>query len=126
MSIVAIIDDLFFLVQVQDMAKRAGVPLRSANTVEGALSQPATLAIVDLNARQSPVQPIIAALQTAGIPTVAFVAHVQADLKQQALDAGVDRVIARSAFARVMPELIAQARHNKDGCETVTGSPPAS
>lgn len=108
MSIVAIIDDLFFLVQVQDMAKRAGVPIRSANTVEAALAHPATLAIVDLNARQSPVQDIIAALKTAAVPTVAFVAHVQTDLKQQALDAGVDRVVARSAFARVMPELIAQ------------------
>ncbi|BDC52571.1 hypothetical protein F183_A48860 [Bryobacterales bacterium F-183] len=108
MSIVAIIDDLFFLVQVQDMAKRAGIPIRSANTVESALAQPTTLAIVDLNARQSPVQDIIAALRDASIPTVAFVAHVQTDLKQQALDAGVDRVIARSAFSRVMPELIAQ------------------
>lgn len=108
MSIVAIIDDLFFLVQVQDMAKRAGVPVRSANTVEGALSQPATLAIVDLNARQSPVPDILPALKAAGIPTVAFVAHVQTDLKQQALEAGVDRVVARSAFSRVMPELIAQ------------------
>lgn len=108
MSIVAIIDDLFFLVQVQDMAKRAGVAIRSANTVEAALSQPATLAIVDLNARQSPIPDILAALKADGVPTVAFVAHVQTDLKQQALEAGVDRVIARSAFSRVMPELIAQ------------------
>ena len=43
---------------------------------------------------------MIQAAKTAGIEVLAFVPHVQAELKKQALDAGADKVVARSNFAQ--------------------------
>ena len=44
--------------------------------------------------------------QTAGIGIVAFVSHVQAQLKQQALEIGCDTVVARSVFAQNLPAIL--------------------
>ena len=42
----------------------------------------------------------------AGIPTVGFVSHVQTDLIDAARRAGVDQVLARSAFTQLLPEIL--------------------
>jgi CheY-like chemotaxis protein len=92
------VEDLFFLVQIQDAAKRAGwtlTPVRTASEITDA-----KIIIIDLNA--SALQPLalIAAAKTLGIEVLAFVPHVQVELKQQALAAGADRVVARSNFSQ--------------------------
>ncbi len=115
--ILAAIDDLFFLVKVKDAATRAGVEMDLAQTPESLASKarelkPA-LIVLDLNA--SSLRPLdsIAALkadpQTRDTPILAFVSHVQVDLKQQAQNAGADHVVARSAFSEKLPIILQQA-----------------
>ena len=98
----ALVEDLFFLVQIKDAAKRAGCGIVFVRSSEELTAQAATsvLAIIDLNA--AALQPLaaIATAKSLGLETLAFVPHVQVELRQQALDAGADRVVARSNFAR--------------------------
>ena len=56
------------------------------------------LVIVDLNVPAALAA--IEAAKTLGLEVLAFVPHVNADLKQRALAAGADRVVARSNFAQ--------------------------
>jgi phosphoketolase len=42
-----------------------------------------------------------------GIPTVGFLSHVQKDLAVAAREAGCDRIVARSAFTRDLPRILA-------------------
>jgi len=68
------------------------------------------LIILDLNA--SSVQPltVITALksnaETKGISLIAYLSHIQGELKQQAHDAGADMVMARSAFSQNLLQIL--------------------
>ena len=42
----------------------------------------------------------------ASIPTVGYASHVQTDVIQAARQAGVDNVLARSAFTQQLPEIL--------------------
>jgi CheY-like chemotaxis protein len=100
-QILAAVEDLFFLVQIQDAAKRAGCSIEfvreTSRIRDGAGTQ---LAIVDLSASALDPLAMIEAAKSAGIEVLAFVPHVQIELKQQALQAGADQVVARSNFAQ--------------------------
>lgn len=105
--ILAAIDDLFFLVKVKDAASRAGLEMDLAKSpeslVEKARSARPSLIVIDLNA--AAVRPLeaIAALKSDAeardIEILAFVSHVQTELRAQAQQAGAERVMARSAFS---------------------------
>ncbi len=99
-QLLTVVEDLFFLVQIQDAAKRLGWSLQSVRTIAEIQTASAQLIVIDLNA--SALQPIamIQAAKTAGIEVLAFFPHVQVELKKQALDAGADKVVARSNFAQ--------------------------
>lgn len=115
--ILVAIDDLFFLVKVKDAAAKAGLAMDLAKSpdalVEKARSAKPALIVIDLNA--AALQPLacIAALKadptTSETEILAFVSHVQVDLKQQAQDAGADRVVARSAFSEKLAAILQQA-----------------
>jgi CheY-like chemotaxis protein len=111
--IVAVVSDLMFAVQIQDTGKRAGLATVMAKSAEQAIelaSGSAALVVLDLNA--SALQPlhVIEVLKTnpatATLPLIAFVPHVQVELKQEAERKGCDVVLARSAFAQNLPELL--------------------
>ena len=99
-QLLTVVEDLFFLVQIQDAAKRAGWALQSVRTAAEIQAGSAQLVIVDLNASALNPLAMIQAAKAAGIEVLAFVPHVQVDLKKQALEAGADRVVARSNFAQ--------------------------
>jgi hypothetical protein len=40
------------------------------------------------------------------VPLVGFFSHVQTELRRNALDAGFDQVLPRSAFSRDLPNLL--------------------
>jgi hypothetical protein len=44
---------------------------------------------------------------TVNVPTVGFLSHVQKDLAVAAREAGCDRVVARSAFTKDLPRILA-------------------
>jgi len=107
------VSDLFFTVKILDCAKRALMQAEIVKTQDELLEKAKTgpaLIVFDLNfdAMESPK--MIAALkkapETKGIGMIAFVSHIQADLKKEAQDAGCDMVLARSAFSQNLQQIL--------------------
>jgi CheY-like chemotaxis protein len=111
--ILVAVSDLFFTVKILDAAKRALMQAEVVKTqedlIEKAKSLPA-LIIFDLNFESlEPVKMIDLLKKTAALkPTgmIAFVSHIQAELKKEAQDAGCDMVLARSAFSQNLPHIL--------------------
>lgn len=111
--ILAVVSDLFFSVKLSEAAKRASLPLefvKDGNQVlDKAHHEKPALIIFDLNFENvEPLQLISklkASPETKGINLIGYVSHVQADLKQGALGAGCDMVMARSAFSQNLPQI---------------------
>jgi PleD family two-component response regulator len=108
--VLAVVSDLFFSVKLTEAAKRAGLALEfvkeSKEVLEKALDKP-SLIIFDLNFEDAQPLNLIVKLKgssvTKGISLIGYLSHVQAELKQQAQEAGCDMVLARSAFSQNMP-----------------------
>ncbi|MCC7157491.1 MAG: response regulator [Bryobacterales bacterium] len=111
-KVLAVVDDLFFVVKINDMAKRNGFQIEflksEKDVLEKALENPA-LIIFDLNSTSVKPVPLISKLKsdpaTKGISIISFVSHVQGELKQQAQDAGCNMVLARSAFSTNLAQI---------------------
>jgi len=116
--ILAAVDDLLFSSKIRTTAKLTGVDLLFARTPEEILSQARALrpdlVIFDLDsAKAAPVETVAAMkrdTQLASIRTLGFVSHVHAELIQSARAAGIDEVMARSAFAGRLADILG-ARH---------------
>lgn len=110
-KIVGVVEDLFFGVKITDAAKRAGLPIVYAKTEEAVLAQSAdaSLVIIDLNHASLPPIPIIQKLKAStSARLLGYVSHVQTEVKQRALEAGCDTVLAKSAFSSSVGEIIKQ------------------
>lgn len=115
--ILAIVDDLLFASKIKTAAKLLGVAVAFARSPEAALAevraQSPSLVIFDLNSRRTDPLGTIAALKSdpalRGVPTLGFVSHVQADLIDAARQAGIDEVMARSAFVERLPDILTRA-----------------
>ena len=108
------VDDLLFSSKIRATAKQAGVDLAFARSPEEVLQQaravrPA-LAIFDLNSGKTDPVATIAALKAdpelAGIRTIGFASHVHTEIIAAARQAGADQVLARSAFAGNLAEIL--------------------
>jgi CheY-like chemotaxis protein len=116
--ILAIVDDLMFTSKIKATASQLGVALSFAKSSEGALakmrSQRPALVIIDLNSTRSAPLGTVAAMKAdpelAAIPSIGFVSHVQTELIDAARQAGVDEVLARSAFTMRLPEILARGK----------------
>lgn len=113
-GIVAAVADLIFGARIRSAAERAGVALtfaRSLSELSG-LARGRRLVLLDLDARWLDAPAAIRALReeprTAAVRIVAFVSHVRVDAIEAAREAGADRVLARSAFVRELPALLAE------------------
>jgi CheY-like chemotaxis protein len=112
-KVLAVLDDLFFTVKINESAKRAGLPVEfvksEQDVLEKAKSHPA-LIILDLNyAGVDPlslVQRLKSEPETRGISVLGYVSHVQGELKQKAHEAGCNMVLARSAFSQNLPQIL--------------------
>ncbi|MBI3694709.1 MAG: response regulator [Acidobacteria bacterium] len=111
--ILAVVDDLFFAAKISETAKRAGVVVQFATTEEAVLSfasQKPSLIIVDLNLNAVKPLPLIAKLKShpdlKRTSLLAFVSHVQGELKLKAQKAGCDMVLARSSFSQNLPQIL--------------------
>jgi len=98
--------------RIRGAAEQAGVAVgfaRNADLLEE-LAATADLVLLDLDTRWLDAPALIRKLRegsaTADVPVVAFAAHVNRDAIQAARAAGADRVLARSAFVRLLPELL--------------------
>jgi CheY-like chemotaxis protein len=111
-KILAVVDDLFFTVKISDSAKRAGLEAEFLKTEKDVLAKAKErplLIILDLNGRSVDAVAVIAKIkalpEAKGVSLIAFVSHVQGDLKQAAQDAGCNMVLARSAFSANLPQI---------------------
>jgi len=109
--VLAAVSDLFFSVKLTEAAKRAGLLLEfvkePAELLEKAAAQKPSLIVFDLNFEALQPLKVIGKLkgkpETKGISLIGYLSHVQAELKQQAQEAGCDMVLARSAFSQNLP-----------------------
>lgn len=112
--ILAVVDDLMFSSRISTAARQLGVDIAFARTQADLLDRARTLApalvILDLNARTIDPLVAIAALKDDpalhGIKTLGFVSHVDGDMIARARTAGVDEVLARSAFTARLGEIL--------------------
>jgi len=112
-KIVAVLDDLFFTVKINESAKRAQMPIVFVKSEPDALAQAAenpALMIVDLNCAQIDPLALIGKLKsdaaTKAVSVIGYLSHVQGELKQKAQEAGCDMVMARSAFSQNLPQIL--------------------
>lgn len=113
--ILVAVDDLMFSSRISTAAKAAGTTIRFARSLEAVLDVARetipSLVILDLNSvRLKPLEIVGAIKQDpalAGVPTLGFVSHVDTATIEAAREAGLDRVLARSAFVQQLPALLA-------------------
>lgn len=112
-KVLAVLEDLFFTVKINESAKRAGLAIEFVKSETDALDRARTgpaLIIIDLNCHSVNPLKLIADLkagpETKGISVIGYVSHVQGELKQQAQEAGCNMVLARSAFSQNLPQIL--------------------
>lgn len=111
--ILAVVSDLFFSVKLSEAAKRANLALEfvkeASQVIEKAHHEKPALIIFDLNFDSVEPLSLITRLkvapETKGINLIGYLSHVQAELKQNAQEAGCDMVMARSAFSQNLPQI---------------------
>lgn len=110
-TVVAVMTDLFFLVQVTGAAKPLGlqvVCVKDKSTAMEKVIAGAAAMVVDLTCAGAEPLELVREAKAAGCRVViGFLPHVQTALRESALDAGCDVVLPRSAFAQKLPQLLA-------------------
>jgi PleD family two-component response regulator len=116
--VLALVDDLMFMSKIRTTANQLGVTVAFARSSDAALAEmrktlPAVV-ILDLNSSRTDPLGTVAAMKAdstlASVPTVGFVSHVQADVIEAARKAGVEEVLARSAFTQRLSEILSRDR----------------
>lgn len=113
--IVCAVDDLIFSIKISTAAKALGVQIyfeRAADMVIPTIREKKpSLVIFDLNSTKLRPLDVVAALKAdpdlKHIETLGYVSHVQTDLIAAARNAGIDEVLARSAFSDRLGEILA-------------------
>ena len=114
-EVLALMDDLFFQAKLAETAKQLGVEVRVCGTPDALVAEftkaATKLVIVDLNARNAPLDAVARLQSTSrGIPLVAFLSHVQTDLAERARAAGCTEVMPRSQFSRELATILSRAK----------------
>jgi PleD family two-component response regulator len=113
--LLAVVDDLFVRSRIDAAAAVAGVDVRyvgAADEVRAAVEErPARALLVGMAAtrRRWPelIRQVRAEPVSRGLYVLAFGPHKNLALRAQALEAGADRVVANSAFIRLLPTVLA-------------------
>jgi len=111
--VLVIISDLIFRSKIDDAARRAGVPLRVAKTVEqldrhlGSATPAVVLIDLEMQELQTPVvlDRLRANAASARIPVIGFAGHTNVEVIHAARADGV-QVMARSAFVAQLPAMM--------------------
>lgn len=120
--IVALVDDLMFRSRIQTAARGVGADVRFVSSPDAAVSlirdHAPAFVIADLNATRLAPLRVVAEIRAdpslVSTPIVGFVSHVDTDTVNAARLAGVDEVMARSAFVLKLPELLARDEGRTD------------
>jgi hypothetical protein len=114
--IFAFVDDLFFLAKIQETARKMNVKVEFVKTEKDLQEkmgqngeEKPSLIIFDLNniaAKPLSMIPKLKAKLKKATNIIAFVSHVQGELKMKAQEAGCDMVLPRSAFSQNLAQLL--------------------
>jgi len=112
--ILAVLDDLMFTSKIKTTAGQLGVDVTFARSADAALAEmrrtPPAIVVLDLNNQRIDPLGIVARMKEdpalASVPTVGYASHVHTDVINAARRAGVDEVLARSAFTQQLPEIL--------------------
>lgn len=112
------VDDLIFSIKISTAAKALGVDIYFERSPDQLLprirEKMPSLVILDLNS--SKMRPLEVIAQLKGDPaleeihTLGYVSHVHTDVIEAARQAGIDEVLARSAFAEQLGEILTAPR----------------
>jgi PleD family two-component response regulator len=113
--VIAAVEDLLFRSKISETASTLGIeaafPRSPKKLLEALRESPPDLLILDLNSARFEPLTLLGDVRseeaTRDVPTVGFLSHVQKDLAVAAREAGCDRVVARSAFTRDLPRILA-------------------
>jgi CheY-like chemotaxis protein len=115
--IVCVVDDLIFSIKMSTAAKHLGAELYFERSKDRVLAtvrdrQP-SLVIFDLNSTKlAPIEAVTALKADPAlrhIPTLGYVSHVDSATIEAARAAGIDRVLARSAFVDQLAGILTSA-----------------
>ena len=113
--VLAAVSDLLFLSKISAAARQAGCPVeffRHAERLEEAIPAEPCLVIVDMNEKALDPVALIARLkaapETKHAQVIAYLSHVQHELKREAEKAGADLVLPRSVFSQNLYDLLRQ------------------
>ncbi len=106
MSVVAVVDDMFFASKIRATAEAVGVEISFPRTKESLIekARQADLIIVDLHSQK--FDPLSLPADLSGAQLLGFFSHVEVELQRKALAAGYQRVVPRSVFARDLAEIL--------------------
>ena len=114
-TIVAVVDDMFFVSKIRATGKALGMIVKFPRTAEAFRliidDEPPVLIVVDLHNEK--IDPFDVAKEVkenealSGIPLLGFFSHVQVELQKRAREAGYDEILPRSLFARDLANILA-------------------
>ena len=127
--VLAAVEDLLFRSKISETAGQLNTEARFPRSPEKLLEtlreSPPDLLVLDLNsARFEPLnllRTVKSDETTHHISTVGFLSHVQKDLAIAAKEAGCDRIVARSAFVRDLPQILTQGEPGGSADEAGVG-----
>ncbi len=113
--VLAAVEDLLFRSKISETASQLGIeasfPRNPRKLLETICESPPDLLVLDLNSDRFEPLSLLQTIRFEGaaetVKTVGFLSHVQKDLAVAAREAGCDRVVARSAFTKNLPEILA-------------------
>ncbi|MCG6923665.1 MAG: hypothetical protein LJF15_21630 [Acidobacteria bacterium] len=115
-QVLALVDDLLFLSRIREAARGSGLeirPVRRSSDLVAGVRDGGRLVLVDADSGRLPWAEAVAALRreeppgSTPTPVVAFYSHVNAARAEAARASGCDQVLARGAFVRELPQLLA-------------------
>lgn len=114
-TVIAAVDDMFFISKIRATAEHLGVDVRFARNSDALLASArenkANLIIVDLHAQKIDPIALARALKSdselQAIMLLGFFSHVETDLMREATKAGYDQVMPRSAFSKDLAVILA-------------------
>jgi CheY-like chemotaxis protein len=113
--VLAAVEDLLFKSKISETASTLGIeaafPRNPRKLLEALRESPPDLLVFDLNSARFEPLALLRTVKsdeaTRDVATVGFLSHVQKDLAVAAREAGCDRVVARSAFTKDLPRILA-------------------
>ena len=113
--VIAGVSDLMMASKIRSAAAASRVAVTFAGDAAGLLNAARNgaprLVLLDLDDRRLNAVEVLSAIRSdqalASLRVLGFVSHVRADLIAAARQAGIDEVLARSAFVARLPELLA-------------------